>query len=200
MDWEPSFVNRSTVASNPMQNSLFNESSNESERDPNLINLDVICLNENISDINDRCLQWLTHWESRTTVLSDVIASTDPAVTTIQTMDSTLFEHFFTSNATQISANQSLTPVYKWPFLFLGLLVFVGGFGNILVCLAIGFERRLQNATNYFLLRYATKTCSCLSPPLILCFGYSLAVADLLVSVVVMPFGILNEFYGQSIE
>jgi hypothetical protein len=26
----------------------------------------------------------------------------------------------------------------------------------------------------------------------------SLAVADLLVSVVVMPFGILNEFYGKS--
>ncbi|RWS29596.1 5-hydroxytryptamine receptor 2B-like protein [Leptotrombidium deliense] len=64
---------------------------------------------------------------------------------------------------------------YNWIFLFLGIFIFIGVVGNILVCLAICLERRLQNATNYFLL--------------------SLAVADLLVSVVVMPILILDDFY-----
>ena len=64
----------------------------------------------------------------------------------------------------------------NWMFLLLILLVFAGGLGNILVCLAICLEKRLQNVTNYFLL--------------------SLAVADLLVCVAVMPFGILEGFFG----
>ncbi|KAI1287256.1 D(2) dopamine receptor [Halotydeus destructor] len=67
-------------------------------------------------------------------------------------------------------------PEYHWLFLCLIVLVFIGVLGNVLVCLAICLERRLQNATNYFLL--------------------SLSVADLLVSVLVMPIAILNEFYG----
>ncbi|XP_015921531.1 5-hydroxytryptamine receptor 2C [Parasteatoda tepidariorum] len=64
----------------------------------------------------------------------------------------------------------------NWPFLFLTALVVAGGLGNVLVCLAICLEKRLQNVTNYFLL--------------------SLAVADLLVCVAVMPFGILDGFLG----
>ena len=56
---------------------------------------------------------------------------------------------------TTMLTTEDVVPDYKWPFLLLSLLVFIGGFGNILVCLAIGFERRLQNATNYFLLRYS---------------------------------------------
>lgn len=67
---------------------------------------------------------------------------------------------------------------YNWLFLLLGLLVFIGGLGNVLVCLAVCFERRLQNATNYFLL--------------------SLSVADLFVSILVMPIAIFDEFYGMS--
>ncbi|KAG8187969.1 hypothetical protein JTE90_025737 [Oedothorax gibbosus] len=65
---------------------------------------------------------------------------------------------------------------YNWPFLLLSALVVAGGLGNVLVCLAICLEKRLQNVTNYFLL--------------------SLAVADLLVCVAVMPFGILEGFLG----
>lgn len=66
---------------------------------------------------------------------------------------------------------------YRWPFVGLVGFMFLGAAGNILVCMAIWRERRLQTATNYFLL--------------------SLAVADLLVCTLVMPFGIIYEFYGK---
>ncbi|XP_045470625.1 dopamine D2-like receptor [Harmonia axyridis] len=48
--------------------------------------------------------------------------------------------------------------------------------GNILVCLAICWERRLQNVTNYFLM--------------------SLAITDLMVAILVMPLGILTLVRG----
>ncbi|XP_067118209.1 5-hydroxytryptamine receptor 2A-like isoform X1 [Centruroides vittatus] len=72
----------------------------------------------------------------------------------------------------------SIEPIsYNWFFLLLSFFVLAGGLGNVLVCLAISTERRLQNVTNYFLM--------------------SLAIADLLVSVVVMPFGILDAIFGH---
>lgn len=49
--------------------------------------------------------------------------------------------------------------------------------GNILVCLAICWERRLQNVTNYFLM--------------------SLAITDLMVAILVMPLGILTLVRGE---
>lgn len=49
--------------------------------------------------------------------------------------------------------------------------------GNILVCLAIAWERRLQNVTNYFLM--------------------SLAITDLMVAILVMPLGILTLVKGE---
>uniref|UniRef100_A0A182NZE6 G-protein coupled receptors family 1 profile domain-containing protein n=1 Tax=Anopheles epiroticus TaxID=199890 RepID=A0A182NZE6_9DIPT len=52
------------------------------------------------------------------------------------------------------------------------ILVFGTAAGNILVCLAIVWERRLQNVTNYFLM--------------------SLAITDLMVALSVMPLGILT--------
>uniref|UniRef100_A0A182VRZ0 G-protein coupled receptors family 1 profile domain-containing protein n=1 Tax=Anopheles minimus TaxID=112268 RepID=A0A182VRZ0_9DIPT len=51
---------------------------------------------------------------------------------------------------------------YEWSFLFVILFIFAGGLGNILVCLAVALDRKLQNVTNYFLL--------------------SLAIADLLIN------------------
>ncbi|KAF4528585.1 hypothetical protein B566_EDAN015805 [Ephemera danica] len=58
-----------------------------------------------------------------------------------------------------------------WALLALALVVATAA-GNILVCLAISWERRLQNVTNYFLM--------------------SLAITDLMVAVLVMPLGILT--------
>ncbi|XP_076453478.1 5-hydroxytryptamine receptor 2A-like [Babylonia areolata] len=66
---------------------------------------------------------------------------------------------------------------FNWAILVLAPLVVFGIGGNALVILAVSLERRLQNVTNYFLL--------------------SLAVTDLLVSLIVMPFSIINEFTGR---
>lgn len=63
-----------------------------------------------------------------------------------------------------------------WALLALAL-VFGTAAGNILVCLAISWERRLQNVTNYFLM--------------------SLAITDLMVAVLVMPLGILTLVRGK---
>lgn len=66
---------------------------------------------------------------------------------------------------------------YNWGILFLSPLILFGVAGNLLVCMAVSMEKRLQSVTNYFLL--------------------SLAITDLLVCVVVMPFSIINEFIGE---
>ncbi|KAI5713671.1 hypothetical protein M8J76_003297 [Diaphorina citri] len=65
---------------------------------------------------------------------------------------------------------------YDWKYLFAILFIGAGGVGNILVCLAVCLDKSLQNVTNYFLL--------------------SLALADLLVSVLVMPLGAIPGFFG----
>ncbi|KAI5694240.1 hypothetical protein M8J75_013320 [Diaphorina citri] len=66
---------------------------------------------------------------------------------------------------------------YDWKYLFAILFIGAGGVGNILVCLAVCLDKSLQNVTNYFLL--------------------SLALADLLVSVLVMPLGAIPGFFGE---
>lgn len=65
---------------------------------------------------------------------------------------------------------------YWWWALLAVFLVLATAAGNILVCLAITWERRLQNVTNYFLM--------------------SLAVTDLMVAILVMPVGILTLVKG----
>ena len=67
---------------------------------------------------------------------------------------------------------------HNWGVLSLILVIIATALGNILVCLAVCLEKRLQNMTNYFLM--------------------SLAIADLLVSLLVMPVGMLIEIYGKS--
>lgn len=67
-------------------------------------------------------------------------------------------------------------PNNYWALLALVLVVGTAA-GNILVCLAITRERRLQNITNYFLM--------------------SLAITDLMVAILVMPLGILTLVKGR---
>ncbi|XP_018318889.1 5-hydroxytryptamine receptor 2A [Agrilus planipennis] len=65
----------------------------------------------------------------------------------------------------------------NWWALLALMLVLGTAAGNILVCLAITWERRLQNVTNYFLM--------------------SLAITDLMVAILVMPVGILTLVRGH---
>ena len=79
---------------------------------------------------------------------------------------------------TQRNSNRTLVVSYRWPALFLLLFSIIGITGNLLVCLAIGTERRLQNRTNWFL--------------------FSLALADILISTIVIPLATLKEFLGNE--
>jgi hypothetical protein len=77
------------------------------------------------------------------------------------------------------SSSSALLPArqYEWAALLLVAMVIAGVVGNGLVCAAIAVERKLRNDTNYFLV--------------------SLAIADLFVSLVVMPCCIAQEFVGN---
>ena len=64
-----------------------------------------------------------------------------------------------------------------WEVLLLLIIVIAGITGNVLVVIAVVIEKKLQNVTNYFLV--------------------SLAVADCLVSLIVMPCSIVHELMGK---
>ncbi|KAG4080759.1 hypothetical protein HA402_005939 [Bradysia odoriphaga] len=84
--------------------------------------------------------------------------------------------HSFGSSTSTDLINVIPTSSFDWSFLFVIIFIIAGGVGNILVCLAVALDRKLQNVTNYFL--------------------FSLAIADLLVSLFVMPFGAIQAFLG----
>lgn len=77
--------------------------------------------------------------------------------------------------------NGTCSVVTDYNYWALSLLVFplLTLFGNVLVIMSVSRERSLQTATNYFIV--------------------SLAVADLLVAVVVMPFGVYYLVSGFNI-
>jgi len=72
---------------------------------------------------------------------------------------------------------QNTEELNNWWAMLALVLVLGTAAGNILVCLAIAWERRLQNVTNYFLM--------------------SLAITDLMVAILVMPLGILTLVRGE---
>lgn len=65
----------------------------------------------------------------------------------------------------------------KWAAVLIVMVIIPTIGGNILVILAVSLERKLQNATNYFLM--------------------SLAVADLLVGLLVMPIAFVTVLYSK---
>lgn len=82
-------------------------------------------------------------------------------------------------NFTAPTEDPAASIVPKWGVLAIVFIVFCTALGNLLVCLAVIWDRRLQNMTNYFLM--------------------SLAIADFLVSILVMPFGMIVELFGMTI-
>ncbi|XP_041646946.1 5-hydroxytryptamine receptor 2B [Cheilinus undulatus] len=66
----------------------------------------------------------------------------------------------------------------RWAALLIVMVIIPTIGGNILVILAVSLERKLQNATNYFLM--------------------SLAVADLLVGLLVMPIALVTILYNSN--
>lgn len=86
------------------------------------------------------------------------------------------------AGAAQLETNSSLPqdePVVqlKWAALLIFIVIVPTIGGNILVILAVSLEKKLQNATNYFLM--------------------SLAVADLLVGLLVMPIALVTVLYSK---
>lgn len=89
-------------------------------------------------------------------------------------------EHY---NGSKIDYNQfdpvltgALASRLNWSFLSLFILIVATAAGNLMVCAAVFQERSLQNMPNYFLT--------------------SLAVADFLVSVFIMPPGLVVLVFG----
>lgn len=70
-------------------------------------------------------------------------------------------------------SNADQKPQYNYYAMLLTLLIFVIVFGNVLVCMAVSREKALQTTTNYLIV--------------------SLAVADLLVATLVMPWVVYLE-------
>ncbi|XP_055375509.1 uncharacterized protein LOC129608179 [Condylostylus longicornis] len=99
-----------------------------------------------------------------------------PTTTTTAVTASTTIRSDFISGWGAGAASHMGRGGYDWVFLFVIIFIFAGGLGNILVCLAVALDRKLQNVTNYFL--------------------FSLAIADLLVSLFVMPLGAIPGFLG----
>lgn len=81
------------------------------------------------------------------------------------------FSSLTSSNCTDSSLDSS--PPYNFYAVLLVLLIFCVVFGNVLVCVAVSRERALQTTTNYLIV--------------------SLAVSDLLLATLVMPWGVYLE-------
>lgn len=109
---------------------------------------------------------------------SGSIMFTPNDVTSVQLVTSyTALYDNVSHNVTYEASASSEARRYHWSVLCLSVLIIATAVGNILVCLAVCWEKRLQNMTNYFLM--------------------SLAIADLLVALLVMPVAMVVEIYGK---
>lgn len=89
------------------------------------------------------------------------------------------FDHIMNCSCTG-NMTTSLFPIIhekNWPALLIIIVIVITIFGNILVILAVSLEKKLHNATNYFLM--------------------SLAITDMLLGFLVMPISMLTILYGK---
>ncbi|XP_047427850.1 5-hydroxytryptamine (serotonin) receptor 2C, G protein-coupled-like 1 isoform X2 [Mugil cephalus] len=82
------------------------------------------------------------------------------------------------STTSQESVSRAVIKEKNWPALLILVIIALTVGGNILVILAVSLEKKLQNATNFFL--------------------RSLAVADMLVGILVMPISLINILYDYA--
>ncbi|XP_044538704.1 5-hydroxytryptamine receptor 2C [Gracilinanus agilis] len=84
-----------------------------------------------------------------------------------------------TENGTKPEPTPTPGPIRKnWPALLIFIVIVITVAGNILVIMAVTLEKKLQTATNFFLM--------------------SLAVADMLVGLLVMPVSVLTILYEYT--
>lgn len=102
-----------------------------------------------------------------------VFVTHDPSYSPISfpTSSSAASSLLTSSNCTSLPSASS--PPYNFYAVLLVLLIFCVVFGNVLVCVAVSRERALQTTTNYLIV--------------------SLAVSDLLLATLVMPWGVYLE-------
>ncbi|KAF7654576.1 hypothetical protein LDENG_00067750 [Lucifuga dentata] len=82
------------------------------------------------------------------------------------------------ANISQQTVSRAAIKEKNWPALLILVIIALTIGGNILVILAVSLEKKLQNATNFFL--------------------RSLAVADMLVGILVMPISLINILYDYA--
>ncbi|KAM9425704.1 5-hydroxytryptamine (serotonin) receptor 2C, G protein-coupled-like 1 [Pholidichthys leucotaenia] len=82
------------------------------------------------------------------------------------------------NSTSQESVARGMIKEKNWPALLILIIIALTIGGNILVILAVSLEKKLQNATNFFL--------------------RSLAVADMLVGILVMPISLINILYDYA--
>ncbi|KAM8735399.1 dopamine receptor D2 like [Acanthopagrus schlegelii] len=106
-----------------------------------------------------------------------VLVTHDPSYSPISfpTSSSSSSPSLTSSNCT--SSPPASSPPYNFYAVLLVLLIFCVVFGNVLVCVAVSRERALQTTTNYLIV--------------------SLAVSDLLLATLVMPWGVYLEVVGE---
>ncbi|BFZ00837.1 hypothetical protein BsWGS_03876 [Bradybaena similaris] len=129
--------------------------------------LDVIATMISEDPVPSLTFIWTTPFLGNTSGISDAINNN------FNYIDMTLSPENMNTTPSDIAPDVPL----QWGMLGLTLIVVCTAGGNVLVCLAVCWEKRLQNMTNYFLM--------------------SLAIADLLVSLLVMPLGMVVEIFGH---
>lgn len=90
--------------------------------------------------------------------------------------NATILDHFYTNTSNSTCKNVTLDPQVIGVGLFLALFILVAIIGNILVILSVVCNRHLQTVTNFFIV--------------------NLAIADLLLSIIVLPFSASLEIMG----